>query len=281
MGEGGLKAGLFALVLLLLAGAAVRCLVRAPAGGDAGASAGAPAAEAAASGELARPRTVARATPPRFVVPAAPPAGPPPPATEAAARAEVVPPDRLYDLTRAELTALAGNCELRIDLPGITSEGDRPLRWWSSADVERLGLPANEQAVVERALLAYKMAVNGEFRRFFHAATGGEATAFDFFDQFDETNPHMQRIAAVLAPRDFSQGARRVAEELAGLRPLAAPGAPADGERTVALTADHYRRVLRLGDELEGILARELGPDRARDLRRNHLSGRTRRAGCL
>lgn len=188
---------------------------------------------------------------------------------------EVLGLDRRHDLTVEELRKLALNCEVRLDVPGMKTTNDIPKGWMERKDLERIGLSVREMEVAWTALERHRREVNELFRGFYLTATGDAAGAreLDAMDLNRDSARSRRLVEAVKDDSFFSEGARVVAEELAGMRP---PGR-AEGEPPAAAV---YRRQLALADEFESRLAAELGPARARALRRQHLSGQTRRAWC-
>ena len=206
-----------------------------------------------------------------------------PPAAERASPASSRPPDvlavdRRHDFTREELLLLASNCEIRNDLPGMKTVNDVPRGWMDVRDLDRLGLATDERAVVWEAMQRFRSEYNDVLRRLYVAVTGDRAgaAAVDAMDYQDENNPRTALALRTMDARHFMDGARIVAEELAGLDP-----APTRFDaRLVSLAADHYRRQRALTDDFEDRLAAALGRERARAIRRHPDAGRTRRAWC-
>jgi hypothetical protein len=186
--------------------------------------------------------------------------------------------DRRHDFTREELLVLASNCELRTDLPGMRTKSDIPQGWMTERDLDYLGLAPEERPIVWEAMRRFRTETNDHLGRLYLAVTGDHhgAAAIDLMDYQDEHNPRTARALLSMDAHHFMDGARIVAEELAGLEP-----APTRFDaRLVALAADHYRRQRWIVEEYERQLAAALGPERAHQIRRHPASGRTRRAWC-
>jgi RNA polymerase sigma-70 factor (ECF subfamily) len=225
------------------------------------------------------------ASPPRFVThpgdPASdaarlqlPRAGSPPAAPPIA-----IPLDRRYDFSQTELEALARNCELRTDLPGMHTVNDVPMGWLEDKDLDALDLRDGERPVVREALRGYRHALNESTQAWYVAVTRdpGAARGLDFLDLSNPDHPAVQQIVDHLSMAQIGEGARRVAEELASWQ-SSRNLPPADA--VVASTAAFYRAQLLLGDRFESALVPALGAARARALRRGPLSGHTHRSGC-
>jgi RNA polymerase sigma factor (sigma-70 family) len=139
--------------------------------------------------------------PPRFAVSSqdsdnqrsqsTPPASPirsrPPPA---------IPLDRRYDFTQAELDALARNCELRADLPGVRTVNDVPMGWLEDRDLVSAGPGPGELPLVREALRGYRDALNELGQRWYIEVTADPdgARGLDFIDFSNPDHPGIQRL---------------------------------------------------------------------------------------
>jgi hypothetical protein len=190
-----------------------------------------------------------------------------------------IPLDRRYDLTQAEREALARNCEVRTDLPGVRTVNDVPLGWLGEKDLAAMDLAPGELPLVREAIRRYRDALDDLSRRWYVEVTADAAGARGL--QFlDFSNPDDPACAT------------------AGQAPVACAdrrGCPADGRGAGRLeiarhptAARHHRgqrcRLLppaaRPRRRLRTPPRRRCGPARARQLRRGAISGHTRKAGC-
>jgi len=190
-----------------------------------------------------------------------------------------IPLDRRYDLTQAEREALARNCEVRTDLPGVRTVNDVPLGWLGEKDLAAMDLAPGELPLVREAIRRYRDALDDLSRRWYVEVTADAAGArgLQFLDFSNPDDPAVQRLAKHLSPVQIAEGARRMAEELAGWK---SPDTRPPPDTTVASVAAFYRRQRALADAFEHHLAAAVGPARARQLRRGAISGHTRKAGC-
>jgi RNA polymerase sigma factor (sigma-70 family) len=221
-----------------------------------------------------------RAAPPRFVMSATGmdrDAGEPPD-RRPGRPPEVLALDRRYDLTQDELLLLAANCEVRMDVPGLKTVNDLPQGWMERRDLDSMNVSPEERSVMWAAMARYRREETAALRRLYLERTGDHegARVLDTMDLQREDNPRTARLLPFMDARHFSEGARIVAEELAGLDP-----APTRFDaQVVASAAGYYRLQRALADAFERELAEALGPDRARHIRRNVAAGHTRRAWC-
>ena len=223
--------------------------------------------------------------PPRFVSPsgggspeassATEPVVPPPSRPSAA-----IPLGRRHDFTQGELEALARNCEVRSELPGMRTVNDVPMAWLEEKDLAALPLRPGELPLIREAIRTYRDALNDSVRRWYVEVTRHTegARSLEFLHLSDPDHPNLQRITAHLTMRQISEGARRVAEELAG---WTKPSDPAPSDPVIAGAADLYRKQSALADAFERDLTSVMGPARAGEIRRSAVVGHTRRAGCF
>jgi hypothetical protein len=163
-----------------------------------------------------------------------------------------------FNLTREELVAMAKRCETRSDIPGDLDDE-------RAAD---MGMSAEERQAYDRALKRWREAYERELTMLYEEATG-------------EPMPDdpLAAIGAFAALRQESDRdlRRHMAEERAGLREH--PGSTKDQ----TLYERHTRLSEGRGDAFEAVLAEELGPTRARELRAANdgwPGGRQRHMGC-
>ena len=157
---------------------------------------------------------------------------------------------------------------------------DVPMGWLEDRDLVSAGVGPGELPLVREALRGYRDALNELGQRWYIEVTADPdgARGLDFIDFSNPDHPSIERLGTQLTMRQISEGARRVAEEMAGWR---SPADPAPSDPNIASVASFYRREYALAHVFERRLAQVLGPARGRELRRAALVGRTRRQGCL
>jgi hypothetical protein len=174
---------------------------------------------------------------------------------------------KFLDLTKEELATLAKRCEVRYDIPPHAMEAGYQL---SSGRAERFGLSEGEREVVNQALRDEGQKVEAEIRSIYAAATGDKTGADKMRLQ------EMQEAVLRKDRHELNAAQQRLAQERAG---QVAP--PTAGEQR-----PYAERMLRAlivsGDSWEAQLGRIFGPERAREMRRRHVTytGRRSQAGC-
>ncbi len=159
------------------------------------------------------------------------------------------------DPTPEQLRAWAARCEIRLDAPGIFGATARPR----PDELEELGLGAAERPAFERAVAALHERTRAPMRAIYVEAPGDAAGGDEL-----TAGAMLSEISSKALRADGVRARARMARERAGLQPP-----PAD---VAALPP--VERALRLiyssGNELERMLAEDLGAARARELRKHH-----------
>jgi hypothetical protein len=174
---------------------------------------------------------------------------------------------KFLDLTKEELAILAKRCEVRYDIPPHAMEAGYQL---SSGRAERFGLSEGEREVVNQALRDEGQKVEAEIRSIYAAATG---------DKTGAEKMRLQEMQEAVLRKDrgeLNRAQQRLAQERAGQ--IASP--TASEQRPYAERM--LRALIASGDSWEAQLGRIFGPERARDMRRRHVTytGRRSQAGC-
>lgn len=173
-----------------------------------------------------------------------------------------------FDPGEDTLKAFAAECRVRFDLPPIQGVTPREL---SADEASALGLSQSERAKANRALAAMHARFVEEVRALYIEATGDEAGA-------DVLSPSAMgsEIRDKSLPGERGRVQQQIARERAGI-------APAPRSLQGTSVAERYMRFLAsAGDDLEVLLANELGPERARQLREENggWGKRMEMAGC-
>jgi RNA polymerase sigma-70 factor (ECF subfamily) len=167
-----------------------------------------------------------------------------------------------FNLTDEEKAALVQNCEIRADMP----------RQLSDELALDLDLSDAESAAWRRAWDEYERARQAQLVALWEKLTGDRLPRVDLMAIPPE---QLNQIRARANPNLL----RTLAEERAGMRPP-----PTDAELSALPPADQWARLnARQGDDFEHSLAKELGPERARELRSatdGWTGGRMHREGC-
>lgn len=157
---------------------------------------------------------------------------------------------KIVDIGPDELAAMAKNCEVRVDLPGY---GVEP-RLMTDRAAAALQLSADERAIYDQTVRKQNTQYMTALRALYQELAGGDSENLD-------AHALMVEILHKSPSSDYEAARKRLAEERAG---LAAP--PADSRNQSVV-----ERLLRLqsaaGGTLEQLLAAELGPDRAHQIR--------------
>lgn len=170
-----------------------------------------------------------------------------------------------YNLSKAELEAMARHCDVRSDYPKNLDPQER----------EDLGLSAAEQEAWDRALQQFAEQELEQYRA--------------LLAELDPSTPNLDSMALADVRRQLTKTAprsrtgdddslqRHVAEERAGLRE-----APADTSQ-LSIWNRYNRLRFNAGDRFAQLLADELGADRVHELRsafEGWPGARTRQWGC-
>jgi hypothetical protein len=163
---------------------------------------------------------------------------------------------KILDLSPDELVAMAKNCEIRFDIPGY---GVEP-RLMTDPLAAASQLSADERAIYDRTVRKENAQYMTALRALYQELGGGDSENLD---------PHalMTEILHKSPTSDYEAARKQLAAERAG---LAAP--PADPRNQSVV-----ERLLRLesaaGNTLEQMLAAELGPDKAHEIRAGGWAG--------
>jgi FtsZ-binding cell division protein ZapB len=173
---------------------------------------------------------------------------------------------KTFDLTKEELTAMAGRCELRWDTPSLDSEAPKV------ADKARkeLGLNATERAAIDKVLAENHQQMTTQLRQLYIDVTADRKGA-------DSLSPEsLKREIEDKSSRDDLKAVyQRLARERAGLQ---AP--PADLSTSSPLER-LYRLLTGMGDRLEKSIGAQIGPDLAHRYREAGFGSRLRSSyGC-
>jgi hypothetical protein len=163
---------------------------------------------------------------------------------------------KILDLSPDELAAMAKNCEIRFDIPGY---GVEP-RLMTDPLAAASQLSADERAIYDRTVRQENAQYMAALRALYQELGGGDSENLD---------PHalMTEILHKSPTSDYEAARKQLAAERAG---LAAPPADTRNQSVV-------ERLLRLestaGNTLEQLLAAELGPDKAHEIRAGGWAG--------
>jgi hypothetical protein len=157
---------------------------------------------------------------------------------------------KILDLAPDELAAMARNCEIRFDLPGYGIEPRQMTDKLAAAT----NLSADERAIYDQTVRKESAQYMAALRTLYQELVGGDS---ENLDARALTMEIMQKSPS----SDVEAARKRLAQERAG---LAAPPAGARNQSVI-------ERMLRLqsaaGATLEQLLAAELGPDKAHQIR--------------
>jgi hypothetical protein len=163
---------------------------------------------------------------------------------------------KIIDFSPDELAAMAKNCEIRFDLPGYGIE-PRPMTDKLTA---ASNLSADERAIYDQTVRKESAQYMTALRALYQELVGGDSENLDAYALTAE-------IRQKSLSSDYQAARKRLAEERAG---LAAP--PTDTRNQSVI-----ERMLRLqsaaGNTLEQMLAAELGPDKAHQIRATGWAG--------
>ncbi|HEU4733177.1 MAG TPA: hypothetical protein VFT22_35035 [Kofleriaceae bacterium] len=157
---------------------------------------------------------------------------------------------KVFGFSREELADMARRCEIRFDRPGYGLEP----RLMTDKLAHAAGLSPDEQAAFNQTLRAQNDTYMAALRALYQELTG------DPGDNLDTSSLFMEVLRK--SPSAEVEAARkRLAEERAGLVP-----APAD-THDQSVIQRLFRLDIAAGDTLERMLAAELGPERAHQIR--------------
>jgi hypothetical protein len=163
---------------------------------------------------------------------------------------------KILDLSPEELAAMAKNCEIRFDIPGYGIEPGLMTDPLAAAN----GLSADERALYDQTVRKENAQYMTALRGLYQELVGGDSENLD-------VHALMSEILHKSPSSDYEAARKRLAEERAG---LAAPPADTRNQSVV-------ERLLRLqstaGNTLEQLLAAELGPERAHQIRAGGWAG--------
>ncbi len=165
---------------------------------------------------------------------------------------------KIVDLSREELAAMAKDCEIRFDIPGY---GIEP-RLMTDKMAQAANLSADDRAVYDQTVRKENDPYMATLRALYQELAG------DPGDNLDARSLYME-ILHKSPSADYEAARKQLAEERAGL--VAPPADPFGRTRSVV------ERMLRLqataGNTLEQLLAAELGPDKAHQIRQSGWAG--------
>jgi hypothetical protein len=172
-----------------------------------------------------------------------------------------IPKNKFFDLTPDELAVLARRCELRYDVPPFLMNAAVQA---SPELAARVGLSEAERVRTNQALRESSTLFVGRLRALYAEAHGAPPP---------ETMSARDLQHAIFGryPREIKEAFQRLSRERAG---LATPPADPSGSSVVER---ELRLILEAGDDWERRLAGIIGPDRARQLRRNSEANGARR----
>ena len=165
------------------------------------------------------------------------------------------PHSRTYDLSQEELAQLAAKCELRWDMPSVSTDGATSI---SAEDARALGLSADEVSAAAAVFEKHNASMIKQLRSLYTATTG-ELNASTMSGQ-----SLISEVRDKSAPSELALAFQRLSAERAGL-----VSAPARGEER-PLVEQLYRHLSSAGDGVEHSLAQRIGADKARALRALH-----------
>ncbi len=155
---------------------------------------------------------------------------------------------KTFDLSKEELKAMADRCELRWDMPSLSSDAPQV----PSSHRKELGLNATEVDAVNKILAEHHRQAKEQLRKLYVEVTGDSKIA-------DSLSPEALRkeIEDKSTRDETKQVFQRLARERAGLQ---APPASLAGTSPVERL---YRMLTTAGDRVEAAVGAQLGPDLA------------------
>ncbi|HMG23406.1 MAG TPA: hypothetical protein VK607_18860 [Kofleriaceae bacterium] len=164
---------------------------------------------------------------------------------------------KIVDLSQEELAEMATRCEIRFDIPGYGLEP----RTMTDKLAQAEQLSSSDRAVYDRAVRKESERYMTALRALHRELTGGDGgdalDAHALMIEIIQKSPHSDAIEA----------RRRLSGERAG---LAAPPADTQGQTVVERL---FRLQSAAGDTLERVLATELGPEKAHQIREAGWAG--------
>lgn len=157
-----------------------------------------------------------------------------------------------YPAAPEDLEALVGQCGLRNDVPPVMGLEPGSV----GEDAERMGIAEGEIPVVDGAIRRLHDRFLAEIRGIYLEATGDEAGAETL-----SADAMIAQITAAALPGEVQEAHRQLARERAG---QAEPPADLDD---LPPAARALRLHAGLGDELQRLVAADLGPERSHELR--------------
>jgi hypothetical protein len=161
-----------------------------------------------------------------------------------------------FDLSQEELADMAKNCEIRYDIPGYGLEP----RLMTDKIAAASNLSADERAVYDQTVRKENDRYMTALRGLYQELTGGDPDNLEpnaLFTEILRKSPTVDVVAA----------RKRLAAERAGLAP-----APADA-RGQSVIERLFRLQSSAGPSREQLLAAELGPDKAHQIRQGGWAG--------
>ena len=157
---------------------------------------------------------------------------------------------KIIDIAPEELAAMANHCEIRFDLPGYGVE-PHPMTDRAAAAIQ---LSADQRAIYDRTVRRESAQYMAALRALYQELAGGDSENLD-------ARALMIEIMQKSPSSDVEAARKRLSAERAG---MAAP--PAD-TRNQSVVERLFRLQSAAGPSLERMLAAELGPDKARQIR--------------
>lgn len=163
---------------------------------------------------------------------------------------------KIVDLSQEELAAMAKDCEIRFDVPGY---GIEP-RLMTDKLAQAANLSADDRTSYNQTVRKENDQFMAAMRSLYLELTGSDAGDMDVHALFME-------ILHKSPSADVEVARKRLAEERAGLLPP-----PADS-RNQSVVERLFRLETSAGNTLEQLLAAELGPDKAHQIRTSGWAG--------
>jgi len=163
---------------------------------------------------------------------------------------------KIVDLSPEELAAMAKDCEIRFDVPGYGIEPRLMTDKLAAAGK----LSADERAIYDQTVRKENDQFMAALRALYQELTGGDAGDMDVHALFMEI---LQKSPSA----DVEAARKRLAEERAGLV------SPPTDARNQSVSERLFRLETSAGNTLEQLLAAELGPDKAHQIRTSGWAG--------
>ena len=163
---------------------------------------------------------------------------------------------KIVDLSQEELAAMAKDCEIRFDVPGYGIEPRLMTDKLAAAG----NLSADDRAIYDQTVRKENDQFMTALRALYQELTGSDAGDMDVHALFMEI---LQKSPSA----DVEAAHKRLAEERAGLV------APPTDARNQSVIERMFRLETAAGDTLEQLLAAELGPEKAHQIRTSGWAG--------